>query len=56
VAWLTIDSDDNDLTRFFRYLIGAFQFLEPGLGEEALDFIQSTRGSGLEVGLTLLIS
>ena len=36
VAWLTIDSDDNDLSRFFRYLIGALQTLEPGLGEEAL--------------------
>jgi LuxR family transcriptional regulator, maltose regulon positive regulatory protein len=56
VAWLTIDSDDNELSRFFRYLIGALQILEPRLGEEALDFIQSTRDSGVEVGLTLLIN
>ncbi|MCE5207450.1 MAG: LuxR C-terminal-related transcriptional regulator [Chloroflexi bacterium] len=56
IAWLNIDYDDNDLNRFFRYLIGALQTLEPGLGEEAMDFIQSTRGSGLEVGLTLLIN
>ena len=34
VAWLTIDSDDNDLSRFFRYLVGALQTLEAGLGEE----------------------
>ena len=34
VAWLTLDSDDNDLSRFFRYLIGALQTLEAGLGEE----------------------
>lgn len=56
VAWLTIDSEDNDLSRFFRYLIGALQTLMPRLGEEALDFIQSTKGGGLEVGLTLLIN
>src|SRR4030042_1153602 len=40
VAWLTLDNDDNDLSRFFRYLIGALQTLEAGLGEEALDFSQ----------------
>ncbi len=56
VAWLTIDSDDNDLSRFFRYLVGALQALEANLGEEALDLIQSSKGSGLEVGLTLLIN
>ncbi len=56
VAWLTLDSDDNDLSRFFRYLIGALQTIEPGVGEEALDFTQSSKGGGLEVGLTLLIN
>ncbi|HLE51912.1 MAG TPA: LuxR C-terminal-related transcriptional regulator [Anaerolineales bacterium] len=56
VAWLTLDSDDNDLSRFFRYLIGALQTLEAGLGEEAKDYTQSSTGGGLEVGLTLLIN
>jgi LuxR family maltose regulon positive regulatory protein len=56
VAWLTFDSDDNDLSRFFRYLIGALQIIEPGLGEEAKDYTQSYTGGGLEVGLTLLIN
>jgi len=56
VAWLTLNSDDNDPLRFFRYLVGAFQTIDPGLGEEALDFLQSTKGSQLEMGLTLLIN
>ncbi|HEY6072879.1 MAG TPA: hypothetical protein VIV15_05665, partial [Anaerolineales bacterium] len=56
VTWLTLDSDHNDLNRFFRYLIGALQILEAGLGEEALNFNQSSQGGGLEVGLTLLIN
>jgi LuxR family maltose regulon positive regulatory protein len=56
VAWLTLDSDDNDLSRFFRYLIGALQTLEAGLGEEALVYTQSSKDGGLEVGLTLLVN
>jgi LuxR family maltose regulon positive regulatory protein len=56
VAWLTLDNDDNDLSRFFRYLIGALQTLEAGLGEEALDFSQVSTGDGLQVGMTLLIN
>ena len=36
VAWLTIDSDDNDTGRFIRYAVGALQTIEPGFGEEAL--------------------
>jgi len=56
VAWLNLDEEDNEISRFYSYLVGALQTLEPSLGEEGLDFIQSTRGSGLEVGLTLLIN
>jgi len=56
VAWLTLDNDDNDLSRFFRYLIGALQTIEPGLGEEALDFSPSSIDGGLDVGLTLIIN
>jgi len=56
VAWLNLDGDDNDLGRFFRYLTGTLQTLESRLGVEALDFFQSSRGSGLEIGLTLLIN
>jgi LuxR family maltose regulon positive regulatory protein len=58
VAWLTIDSDDNDLSRFIRYAVGAFQAVEPGLGEEALelDLLQSPQGDGWKIGLTLIIN
>jgi LuxR family maltose regulon positive regulatory protein len=58
VAWLTIDSDDNDTSRFIRYAIGAFQTVVPGFGEEALalDLLQSPQGDGWKMGLTLLIN
>ena len=56
VAWLTLDREDNDLGRFFRYFVCALQMVDSQLGEETLDFIQSTQSSGLEMGLTLLIN
>lgn len=55
-AWLNIDNEDNDISRFFRYLLGALQTVEPGLGEDALDFLQSAKGGGVSVGLTLLVN
>lgn len=56
VAWLTIDSDDNEIGRFINYTIGALQTVEPGLGEEALDLLQSSQSDGWKIGLTLLIN
>lgn len=62
VAWLTLDSRDNDGEGLYRYLIGALQTLEPHLGDEALDIIQSAKGSGatmssaVEIGLIQLIN
>src|SRR5512132_2136343 len=56
VAWLTIDGDDNELSRFIRYVIGALQTVELGLGEEALDLLQSSQDDGWKTGLTLLIN
>ena len=56
IAWLTIEDEDNDPSRFVSYLMGALQNVERGLGEDALDFLQSTKGRGLQTGLTLLIN
>src|SRR5574339_906468 len=58
VAWLSIDNDDNDTSRFIRYAIGAMQTLVPGFGEEALalDLLQSPQGDGWKMGLSLLIN
>jgi LuxR family maltose regulon positive regulatory protein len=33
VAWLSIDAEDNDLERFFRYLLAAWEKVQPGVGE-----------------------
>jgi LuxR family maltose regulon positive regulatory protein len=69
IAWLTLDSGDNDPVRLFQYVIGALRTLEPGLGEDTLDFLRSvldndaaiksdgeTLRSWREFGLTLLLN
>ena len=40
-AWLSLDRDDNDPTRFLAYLIAAFHTIEPTLGQGALALLQS---------------
>ncbi len=36
VAWLSLDKDDNDLTRFLAYFIAALQTIAPTVGEATL--------------------
>ncbi|MBG0786196.1 MAG: hypothetical protein H0S79_13955 [Anaerolineaceae bacterium] len=55
-AWLNVDTEDNDAVRFFQYLIGAFQKVIPGMAEDALYFIQSSKAGSLQMGLTVLIN
>jgi LuxR family maltose regulon positive regulatory protein len=33
IAWLSIDAEDNDLERFFRYLLAAWEQVQPDVGE-----------------------
>jgi LuxR family maltose regulon positive regulatory protein len=56
VAWLTLDSMDNDLDRLYRYIIAALQTLEANIGDESLDYFLSTKTGGTELGITLLIN
>lgn len=56
VCWFRVDPNDNDLNRFFNYLLFSLHSIEPTLGDDALEFLQSGRDTGLESGLTLLIN
>ena len=40
-AWLSLDQADNDLTRFWTYLIAGLQTVQPGLGQMALAALQN---------------
>jgi LuxR family maltose regulon positive regulatory protein len=41
VAWLSLDSGDNDLTRFLTYLIASLQTIGTSIGERAMVALQS---------------
>jgi LuxR family transcriptional regulator, maltose regulon positive regulatory protein len=43
VAWLSLDEEDNDPTRFFTYLIAAIRTVVPEFGADALRVLQTPR-------------
>jgi LuxR family maltose regulon positive regulatory protein len=45
VAWVSLDDGDNDLVRFWVYLIEACRAVEPGLGEAVLGPLQGLRSA-----------
>jgi len=60
-AWLSLESGDDDPTRFWTYLVAALQSAEPGLGQAPLTLLQSTAArapgpSHAEAFLTALIN
>jgi LuxR family transcriptional regulator, maltose regulon positive regulatory protein len=55
-AWLSLDEEDNDLTRFLTYLVTALQTIAPNIGEGILNALQSSQPPSLESILTTLIN
>ncbi|HSF80635.1 MAG TPA: LuxR C-terminal-related transcriptional regulator [Anaerolineales bacterium] len=55
-AWLSLDVEDNQLTRFFVYMITALQAISPEVGQASLAMLQSTQSSPPEAVLTVLIN
>ena len=62
ITWLALDKADNDPIRFLLYLVAALQRIEPNLGDDVFNALEST---GLSIGssissliplLTLLIN
>lgn len=56
VAWLSLDEGDNDRSRFWSYLIGAFQIHERGFGEAAALLLRSPEPPSDESLLTALLN
>jgi LuxR family transcriptional regulator, maltose regulon positive regulatory protein len=56
VAWVSLDETDNDLARFWSYLIGACQTVQIGLGEAALDLFPLAQPLPPETIPTILIN
>jgi len=58
IAWLSLDSGDNDLARFLTYFVTALSRVDGGesIGKGALGMLQSTQSPPAESVLTMLIN
>lgn len=56
VAWLSLDENDNDPSRFWSYFVGAVQTITPGMGEAALASFQSGQPLPIEAFLITFIN
>lgn len=56
MAWLTLESGDNDLTRFLVYFIAALQRIYPGFGESVRKILQTHKPAPVPTLATLLIN
>src|SRR5437667_535910 len=52
VAWLSLDEQDSDSTRFLTYLVAALRTIAPTIGEGLLDVLQSPQSPPTETILT----
>ena len=56
IAWLSLDTDDNDLTQFLTYLVAALQTIDKGIGQGVFVALQSPGTMNAKVILTLLLN
>ena len=54
VAWLSLDDEDNDPTRFLTYVITALQTIEANIEAGVLSLLQSSQPRPTELILTSL--
>jgi LuxR family transcriptional regulator, maltose regulon positive regulatory protein len=54
-AWLSLDEGDQDVHRFVRYLVAAFQRVAPGCGTTALTWLDAP-AADIEAVLTTLVN
>ncbi|GAB5426394.1 MAG: LuxR C-terminal-related transcriptional regulator [Crocinitomicaceae bacterium] len=55
-AWLSLDEQDNEPTRFLTYVIAALQTIEPHIGDDLLKLLQSPQPPTIDTLLIPLIN
>src|SRR5690348_8281230 len=55
-AWVTLDANDNDPSRFWTYLVSALHTFDPGIGKTALALLSTTQAPSIPSLLTSLIN
>jgi hypothetical protein len=56
VAWLSLDPDDNDPMRFWRYVVAALDRVVGGLGEQVVPLLSPGGGTSTHGVVTTLIN
>lgn len=56
VAWVTLDAEDNDPQRFWRYVLTALDGVAPGIAATPLALLQSPQPPAIEAVLTPLLN
>lgn len=56
VAWVSLDEKDNDLVRFWSYVLTSLDRFEPSIGKSLLSMFQSPQPPRIEIMLTMLIN
>lgn len=55
-AWVTLDRNDNDLTRFWTYVCSALRTIDPNVGKTTLSMLMASQPPSFELLLTPLIN
>jgi LuxR family transcriptional regulator, maltose regulon positive regulatory protein len=56
VAWLSIGEEDNDIERFFRYLVTAWETIQPGVKETPLGLMLGAMSPDIDMVLSSFIN
>ena len=56
VAWVSLDAQDSDPTRFLTYVVAALQTIDPDLGSNVMERLHAPQSPPLEAMLTGLIN
>ncbi len=56
VAWLSLDSEDNDPTRFLIYLVSSLKTISTNMGDSVLGMLESPQPPSSEYILTVLLN
>src|SRR6266498_5325089 len=56
LTWLSLDPDDNDPGRFWRYIVAAVERVHKGIGEQALSLLNASAHPTLKAIVTALLN
>src|SRR5919197_6393566 len=56
LAWVSLDEEDNDPPRFWRYVLTALDRAAPGVGTAALTLLRSADAPAMEAVLSALVN